>query len=174
MQTKYSRLSRILHWSMALVIPALFGVGFWMVELTYYSSWYKTAPHWHKSIGILLAMALLLRWGWLLKSGKPPAIAQHSRWQQHASRVVHALLYLLLTLIIVSGYLISTADGRGIEVFQWFTLPSLGEFFPHQADIAGEIHRYSAYSLMGLVVLHAAAALKHQLIDKDGTLRRMW
>lgn len=174
MQTKYSRLSRILHWSMALVIPALFAVGFWMVELTYYSSWYKTAPHWHKSIGILLALALVLRWVWLLKSGKPAPLAQHSRWQQRASRLVHSVLYLLLVIIIISGYLISTADGRGIEVFDWFIVPSMGELFAHQADIAGDIHRYSAYSLMGLVLLHVAAALKHQLIDKDGTLRRMW
>ena len=57
----YHPLHIALHWLMALMIPALFGVGLWMTGLDYYSSWYKTAPDLHKSFGLLLLLLLLLR-----------------------------------------------------------------------------------------------------------------
>jgi cytochrome b561 len=72
-----------------------------------------------------------------------------------------------------SGYLISTADGRAIAVFDWFSVPALISDLPAQEDIAGLIHRWLAYLMMGLVLLHAAAALKHHFINKDNTLRKM-
>jgi len=172
-QVRYHWVSVLLHWLMALVIFGLFGVGFWMVDLTYYSAWYKTAPHYHKSVGIVLALLLLVRIGVLLKKGKPAALSSHSKIVQRASKATHVLLYLLLFFIVVSGYLISTADNRGIEVFNWFVLPGFGEFFPQQADRAGWVHKWLAYSLIALAVLHALGALKHHFIDKDATLKRM-
>ena len=69
--------------------------------------------------------------------------------------------------------MISTADGRSIEVFSWFEVPALGSVIDNQEDIAGEVHKYLAYGLIGLVILHAIAALKHHIIDKDATLTRM-
>ncbi|GIU09815.1 hypothetical protein TUM4261_18750 [Shewanella sp. c952] len=73
----------------------------------------------------------------------------------------------------LSGYLISTADDRGIWVFDWFEIPSFGAIVDDQADIAGVIHQYAAYSLIGLAIVHAIGALKHHFIDKDSTLLRM-
>lgn len=169
----YSALSKTLHWLMALLIFALFAAGYWMVDLTYYSAWYKTAPHYHKSAGVILALLLVVRWLWNWQQGKPAALANHSRAVQRLSAITHGLLYVLLSLIVLSGYLISTADGRGIEVFNWFVVPAAGELFAEQADRAGLVHQWLAYGLMGLVALHVAGALKHHFIDKDATLRRM-
>lgn len=171
---RYNNLSISLHWLMALVVFGLFALGFWMVDLTYYSSWYKTAPYWHKSVGILLAALLLLRLFWRFKAGKPAALPDQNRRLQQMAALVHLLLYLLLLAIVLTGYLISTADGRGIEVFSWFEVPGMGELFAEQADIAGALHKWFAYVLMALVVLHAAGALKHHFVDKDTTLKRMW
>jgi len=86
---------------------------------------------------------------------------------------MHLALYVLLFAIMLSGYLISTADSRGIDVFEWFEVPGFGSLFENQEDIAGLFHQYAAYSLIGLVILHAAAAIKHHFIDKDNTLKRM-
>ena len=83
-------------------------------------------------------------------------------------------LYFGILLLVVSGYLISTEDGRPIAVFDWFEVPALGALFAAQADIAGLVHQYVAYSVISLAVLHALAALKHHFIDKDATLKRMW
>jgi cytochrome b561 len=75
--------------------------------------------------------------------------------------------------LFISGYLISTADGRAIEVFNWVSVPALGELFENQEDVAGDIHFYLAWTLIGLAVVHALAALKHHFINKDDTMKQM-
>lgn len=172
-QNNYGVVAKLLHWGSALVVFGLFAVGFWMVDLTYYSEWYKTAPHWHKSIGLLLALVTVFRIAWKIVMPSPAPLKSHSRQLVVISKLAHSALYLLLIILFISGYLISTADGRGIAVFDWFTLASLGELINEQEDIAGVIHKYTAYSLIGLVVIHAFGAIKHHVIDKDNTLKRM-
>jgi cytochrome b561 len=86
---------------------------------------------------------------------------------------VHITLYVAIFLMFLTGYLISTADNRGIDVFNWFTVPALGAFFENQEDIAGNIHEWLSYSLIGLAVIHLLAALKHHYVDKNDVLKRM-
>lgn len=169
----YSKSQILIHWLMAAVVIGLFGVGFWMVDLTYYSEWYRIAPHWHQSIGFLLALAWIARVVLLRVHGKPAPLESHKAIEIKSAHAAHVLLYLLMLGLFISGYLISTADGRAIAIFNWFELAGLGELFAEQADIAGAFHKYLAYGLIGLVVLHAAGAVKHHVIDKDETLNRM-
>lgn len=168
---QYSRVSKIIHWLSALTIFALFTLGYWMVELTYYSEWYKIAPHWHKSVGLILFTLTLFRVIW--KQIKQAPEIEGLAWEKTGAKIAHALLYLLLFATFISGYMISTADGRGIEVFNLFTLPGLGSLVENQEDIAGELHFYLTYSLIALALLHALAALKHHFINKDNTLKKM-
>jgi len=144
-----------------------------MVELDYYSSWYKTAPALHKSIGLSLLVVTLCRMIWRTIDTKPEALQGHTKLEQAAGHYTHQFLYFLMLLVFVSGYMISTADGRGIEVFELFAVPGFGPLFENQEDIAGEVHEYATYLLVGLAFLHACAALKHHFIDKDETLKRM-
>ncbi|GMM83135.1 cytochrome b [Pseudoalteromonas sp. MTN2-4] len=167
----YGWVAKSLHWVSAVVVIGMFASGWWMVELNYYSDWYRTAPFIHKSVGVLLLLLTITRLCWKANNMSPDAVV--NAFEQFMAKAAHTVLYLLIVVICVSGYLISTADGRGIEVFNWFVLPSFGELFSQQADTAGLIHKYSAYGLMGLVLLHALAALKHHFIDKDNTLKRM-
>lgn len=169
----YSITSIILHWLVAAVVFGLFASGFWMVDLSYYSSWYRIAPFWHKSVGVLLLLLMVYRVFWRAIQGAAAPLASHSKAVQRASHLTHLVLYILIFLIICSGYLISTADGRPIEVFGLVDLPSAGELFAEQADKAGLVHKFAAYGLIALAALHALAALKHHLIDKDETLKRM-
>ncbi|MCH1925171.1 cytochrome b [Shewanella sp. C32] len=161
------------HWLSAVIVIGLFALGYWMVQLSYYSDWYHTAPYIHKSVGVLLFAATLLRLLWRFTNPKVADVEGQSRLVRLAAKLGHAALYLLLLLIMISGLLISTADGRGVEVFNWFVVPSAGELFAEQADRSGMVHQYAAYLLIGLVVVHALAALKHHFIDKDQTLIRM-
>lgn len=167
----YSLFARTLHWFSAFSILGLFGVGLWMVDLTYYSEWYKSAPYWHKSIGLILAAVTVFRFIWKHVTVQP--LIEGKTYEVLAAKLAHAVMYLLLFVLFASGYLISTSDGRGIEVFDWFVVPSMGELFENQPDIAGTVHYYVAFSLIGLVVVHVAAALKHHFINKDNTLRKM-
>jgi cytochrome b561 len=171
-KTGYGLISRLVHWIMALAIPTMFALGLWMVTLNYYSPYYRTAPDIHRSVGMLLLILLVLRFLWRLANPKPDD-AELSPLERVASRTVHWGFYPLLFALMVSGYLISTADGRPIQVFNWFSVPSL----IHKKgleDAAGEVHEVLAYVTMLLVVLHAAAALKHHFIDHSSILKRMW
>lgn len=162
---------RTIHWFSALTVVGMFGSGLWMVDLSYYSEWYKTAPHWHKSIGIMLAAITIFRFLWKAFTKQPKT--EGKKPEALLAKVAHFSIYLLLAALFVSGYLISTSDGRGIDIFNWFTLPGAGEIFSNQSDIAGRIHLYAAVSLIALSVLHALAAIKHHYIDKDNTLNKM-
>ena len=169
----FGLVSIFLHWVMALVIMGLFAVGLWMVELTYYDPWYRTAPDLHKSVGVLLFLAFLLRIAWHSINPKPMPLTTYTTFESVAAKLVHGVLYLFILLVIISGYFISTADGRGIEVFDWFTVPAWVTGIENQEDIAGDIHFYLACSLIGFASGHGLAALKHHFVDKDETLKRM-
>lgn len=144
-----------------------------MVDFTYYHEWYKTAPDLHKSIGILFFALMLSRLIWRYKQVTPKHLASHSEIERKAGKAIHSILYLLIFTIMITGYLISTADGRGIDVFEMITIPAFGSIIENQEDIAGLIHKLLAYLLILLAALHAVAALKHHFIDKDNTLNRM-
>ncbi len=172
-QHSFGLMSKLLHWLSALSVLGLFVLGYWMVDLTYYSSWYKTAPYWHKSIGILLLLATLFRLVWKTMQTTVMPLSSHSKKVKLAASLTHKLLYTLLLVLMASGYLISTADGRAIEVFNWFAVPSLGELIAEQAEIAGVVHKFIGYALISLSILHGGAAIKHHFYDKDDTLKRM-
>ena len=172
--SQYGIISISLHWLVALCVYSLFALGYWMVDLTYYSNWYRTAPYWHKSVGILLFGILIFRLLWRVYTTTPAPLESQSIVEKRLAKLTHTLLYLLMLLIMLSGYLISTADGRPISVFGWFDVPGFGELFPQQADRAGVVHKYLAYVVIALSLLHALAALKHHFIDKDFTLKRMF
>lgn len=162
-----------IHWITALVVVGLFALGLWMVELTYYDSWYRTAPFIHKSIGVLLFLLTLFRILWKLFNVHPQPLDSHSLLEKKLAAPVHGLIYLLLFAVMLSGYLISTADGRAVEVFNLFQVPATLHGLEQQEDIAGDVHLVLAISLMVLVSIHALAALKHHFVDKDLTLKRM-
>ncbi|WP_252271845.1 cytochrome b [Pseudomonas subflava] len=170
----YGLVSILLHWLVALAVFGLFGLGLWMVGLDYYSTWYRTAPDLHKSIGILLFVVMLGRVAWRLVSPPPPAPANHGAATRLASKAGHGFLYLALFVLMISGYLISTADGRGIAVFGLFEVPATLAGIPDQADVAGAIHEYLAWALVIFAGLHALAAFKHHFVDRDATLVRMF
>jgi cytochrome b561 len=163
-----------MHWLVALAVFGLFGLGYWMVGLDYYSGWYKTAPDLHKSIGLLLFAVMLLRVLWRWVSPAPASLPNHGRMTRLASKLGHGFLYLGLFVLMISGYLISTADGRGIEVFGLFEVPASLTSIPDQEDVAGLVHEYLAWALVIFAGVHALAALKHHVIDRDRTLLRMF
>ena len=172
--TSYGWVAIILHWLMAITIFGLFGLGLYMVELTYYDAWYKGSLDLHKSIGIVLASLLIIRIIWRCINISPKSVdASASKLEIKSAHYVHILLYILMAMLMFSGYLISTADGRAINVFDLISVPALPFAIDHQEDIAGSIHYFLAWSLVLLAGVHGLAALKHHFINKNKTLVRM-
>lgn len=163
----------LLHWLTAILVIFLFILGLWMVDLNYYHSWYNKAPHIHQSIGMLLLFMIIFRIVWRVFNKVPDSLEAHSKIEKKMAYIMHMTLYILLLILLISGYFMVSADGNKINIFNWFSLPPITENFMYQADLSGKIHFYTAILLIICTILHAIAALKHHIIDKDNTLIRM-
>jgi cytochrome b561 len=171
---RFGLLTRVLHWLIAILIIFLIWLGWYMVDLTYYDRWYNASLWWHRALGLLVLALALIKIGWQLHSPAPHAAAATLKpWERKAAKAMHALLMLMMLLIPVSGYLISTAAGKSIPLFAGLEVPALFEVSERLRDLAEDVHEWLAYATAFLVAGHAGAALKHQLINRDGTLARM-
>lgn len=157
---------------MAIVLISMYFVGAYMVKLDYYSDFYHTLPQWHKSAGILIAACLLIRFFWNYSQQRPNALSA-SPLGRTAATLAHLSLYLLVAVLVISGYVISTAKGAHIDVFGVFSVPALPNNNAEYGEIAGDIHRLAGNTFIGFVAVHAIAALYHHFLLKDATLKRM-
>lgn len=170
-QKSYGIIAILLHWIMAILIIGLFFLGQYMVDLDYYDAWYQIAPWWHKSLGLSVFFLLLIRFIWRLYNITPELLMD--KQTNKIAEIVHISFYILLVIICLSGYFISTAKGVGIDLFDWFSLPSVMTLSESQADLAATVHETATQILIFLVVIHSIAALKHHFINKDKTLIRI-
>lgn len=170
---RFGSIAILFHWGIALGVVVLYALGLYLDELGYQDPWFNRAMDLHKGLGMLLFVAILARWLWRRVDVQPVPLETYSAFEQWSSRMMKAMLYLLLVLVPLSGYLISSAEGQPIDVFGWFHVPALISGLPEQADVAGEVHEYLAHLLIALAAVHALAAIKHHVFDHDDTLRRM-
>jgi cytochrome b561 len=170
---QYGMIQITLHWLIAFAVFGLFGLGLWMVELTYYDAWYRAAPDLHRSIGVLVVSLMVLRLLWRSFNPSVKPLASHQAWEVKLAKVTHGLMYLLVVLLGVSGYMITTANGQPLMVFDWFAIPAIDFGIEYQEELAGDVHEWLAWSLIGLAALHIIGALKHHFVDRDSTLKRM-
>ena len=168
---RYSNTAIALHWLMALLIFAMLPLGHYMHDL-------KLSPEklqlysYHKWIGMSLLLLAVLRILWRL-THKPPVLLM-PRWQQVASSAVHDLLYLLFIAIPMTGWLMSSAKGVQTVWFGILPLPDLVGKDKELGHLLGNVHEVLSSLLVVLIALHIAAALKHQFIDRDQLLFRIW
>lgn len=163
----------LFHWIAAVLAIGLFASGLWMTGLDYYDPWYNRAPDLHRAFGITLLSLLVLRLAWKLINPSPAPEPGTRRWEHALSVAVQWLMYLLLFAIIMAGYLLSTLDGRAVDVFGLFSVPSVLQAGENAGDLAGDIHYWLAMGLAGCVALHSLGALKHHFFDRNRTLVRM-
>lgn len=169
----YGLVTKLLHWLTALLIIGLIGLGYYMVGLTYYDRWYHDALEIHKACGMLVFALGVVTLLWRRLSPSPPLHATLKPWERIAATAMHHTLFVLVFLIPVTGFLVSTSEGKAVAFFTWFEVPPVVVVGEGLRDLAIKIHFYCAYGTAALVAMHAAAAFKHQIIDRDGTLARM-
>lgn len=171
-QNQWGWIAIIVHWLMAIAILGMYPLGLYIVSLGYYDPGYRIYPDLHRSIGVLLALVLALRLTWRALNKSPKPLAQH-QLERIAAHLGHIGLYVLIAVVVSSGYLMSTADGRSVQVFSWFSVPAIEALSNRQEEFWGQVHFYSATLMMILVAVHAVAALRHHFFKKDATLKRM-
>ncbi len=168
---RYTATAIALHWLLALAIVGAFGVGLYMSDLPLSPTRLKLF-NWHKWAGVSILALSGLRLLWRLDH-RPPQDLPMPAWQARAAHAVHGLLYLTFFAVPLSGWAYSSAAGFPIV---WFGVLPLPDFVPVDKALAHqlkELHELLAWGLALLVLAHVGAALKHQLIDKDGLLLRM-
>ena len=167
----YNKVSKVLHWSVALLILGLLVVGFWMEGLT---PPFKFEVYGiHKALGITVLLLAIVRIVWTHATQKPKALSTHKQWEKILSKTIHIVLYIAMLAFPLSGWVMSSAGGYPISFFGLFEVPPIVGENKELSGLANQIHGLLAYIVIGCVGLHIIGALKHHVMDKDATLTRM-
>lgn len=193
MTTSYTKTAKLLHWLIAIAIFSMFALGWWMTDLP------KQAPkqtafdlfNWgvitwqtgdevsprsfyfnlHKSLGVTILVLIAFRIFWRVTHKAPALLASYKTWERKLATGTHHFLYLLMIILPVSGVIMATYSKYGIK---WFGIPLIkGLDNNSMREIFKEAHEIIGIVILILLALHIVGALKHQLIDKDDTLKRM-
>lgn len=171
--TRYTGPAITFHWIVAIAVLTLIGLGLYMVDIPRGTPERAFFYNLHKSIGVTTAIVILIRLWWRAKNAPPPLPASLPAWQVTASKINHALLYLCLIVMPISGFSASQFTKYGVNYFGIFKIPPMGVENKDIYEFLQGIHEVTSRLLIVLLAIHIAAALKHLVIDKDGVFRRM-
>jgi len=169
---RYTHTAIALHWLAALLILAAFPLGLYMSDLALSPLKLKLISY-HKWLGVTVFLLAAIRLAWRASHTPPPLPAAMPAWQRRAAQGLHHLLYLLLFLIPLTGWLMSSAKGFQTVYLGLLPLPDLLAKDQALGDVLRQVHQTINYALLALVAAHVGAALKHHFIDRDGILARM-
>lgn len=168
-ELSYSRVARMLHWAMGLLIILNLIGGIFHEELNA-----EIVMPLHKATGILLLGLAVLRILWRLTHRPPPLPENMAGLEKLVSHLGHFILYAMMVIIPLSGWIMSSASRWPISFYGLFDVM---KFAVSKDDtivgISHEAHELLGYAMIGLLVLHVAAALRHHFVLKDGVMRRM-
>jgi cytochrome b561 len=172
MTDRYTTTAVTLHWLVALLIFAAFPLGLYMHDLPL-SPYKLRLFSYHKWIGITVLLLAVIRVTWR-STHRPPLMPDTMlRWEKIAAESVHYLLYTLIFIIPITGWLMSSAKGFQTVWFGVLPLPDLVGKDKELGKLLEEVHAYLNYIMLGLVVAHVGASLKHHFIERDDILTRM-
>lgn len=168
----YDPVAKSFHWVIALLIIGLLALGLYMGSVEF-SPFKLKLYGWHKSFGFVVLVLIALRLSWRLSHRYPQSLPSHMKWEKILAKLTHFALYFCAFAMPLSGWAMSSASGHGAQIFGLFNLPAI---MPESKDLDHlfeEIHEITAWGLMGLIALHFVGAVKHHIIDKDSTIKRM-
>lgn len=178
--SRYNNVAIVLHWLTALLIISMLAGGKYMVSLAESDSLRFTLTQWHKSFGLTILALTILRIIWRLTHKTPTLPATMHTWERAVAHASHALFYLLIVFLPLSGWLLVSASPLNITtyLFDWVRVPHLPivSNASNKAELAEQFHHlhfYASTVLIVLLLLHIGAALRHQFALKDQLMRRM-
>lgn len=167
----YGRMARILHWLIAIIFLSLVISGVVADNLPR-GELRSELFNLHKSCGVMILPLILLRVFWRFYN-PPPTHLPMASWMVFAAAAVHVLLYAVMLIQPLSGLFMYLVDGRGVAVFDLFTVPPVTEGYKDVAGFLRSVHENNAYLIYALLFMHIGAALFHHFIVRDDVLRRM-
>ena len=172
MSAHYTKTAKGLHWLMAVLFFGMLGLGFYMQGLPLSPDKLKLYS-WHKWVGVTVFLLALFRIAWRVTHQPPPLPGSMPRLIQIAAHAGHHMLYMLMFLIPLSGWLMSSAKGFQTVWFGVLPIPDLLEKDKMLGELLQTVHVSLNYLFIAVLVAHIGAALKHHFIDKDDILTRM-
>jgi cytochrome b561 len=169
---RYTRVAVALHWSIAILVLCQIAWGWWMQGIPKQPLGPRVdAFNLHKSVGMTIFVLMVLRVLWRWRHPAPP-LPPMPTWQAVVARTTHVLLYVVLLLQPILGYLGSEVSGYPVKYFG-MTLPGWAGKHEALKELLSTAHLVNSWVLATLVTLHVAGAFKHALIDRDDLLARM-
>ena len=169
---RYGAVAQAFHWGVVALIIAQFTLAFLADDLPLGMHKLVLLAR-HKSVGMTIMGLAALRLLWRWSNPVPALPPQTSTWQRWAAHTAHGLLYLLLFVVPLVGWLMSSAKNYTVSWFNLVTLPNLVGPNEELFNTFRSVHKTLAFTLLAIAVVHALAALKHEFIDKDNVLRHM-
>ncbi|OIQ99110.1 hypothetical protein GALL_188470 [mine drainage metagenome] len=191
--SRYTKTAVILHWLIAIFIFFMFALGWYMSDLPKEApkqmaydlfdlgiyTWHlatEVSPrtfyfNLHKSLGVTILALIALRVIWRFMHKPPAPLASYKAWEKKLATGMHHLLYLLMVALPASGVIMATYSKYGIKWFGISVIKGLGN--NPLREVFVEVHEVVGILLLVVVAVHVAGALKHKIIDKDETLKRM-
>jgi cytochrome b561 len=177
---RFSTVAILLHWLIAVVIVTNMVVGFQADDLKGLAKF--SLLQWHKSFGVTVLVLTLLRLVWRVFTPHPAYPAHMADWEKGLAGAVHWSFYVLMIALPVTGWVMVSASPTNIPTILYKAIP-----WPHIGAIhslpigqrkglehqVADVHEQLAWGTILLLVMHVAAALKHQFIDRDQVLWRI-
>lgn len=172
--TRYDKVASALHWLIGVALLAQIAFGLLLDEIAPRGTPARgTVINLHKSVGIVLGVAILLRLVWRWRHRPPAWPASMPHWQQRTARLGHTALYACMVVLPLSGYIASNFSKHGVKFFGR-ALPPWGPDLPAVYAAFNLVHVVTGWTLAVLVVGHVLVALKHALVDRDTVFARIW
>ncbi|MBX2885761.1 MAG: cytochrome b/b6 domain-containing protein [Granulosicoccus sp.] len=179
-KVRYGDIAVLLHWLIALLIIGLLAIGKYMVSLEESDPVRFALTQWHKSFGFSVLALSVVRLIWRMMHSPPRDPDTLPKWQKTVAHAVHHLLYALMFILPLSGWILVSASPLNIDTI-WFDVIPIPHLPPFEqsvnkeqvAGLFAQIHELAGNLLILLLLAHIGAALKHHLIDKDEVLLRM-
>jgi cytochrome b561 len=159
------------HWIMALLLISLILIGLYMVRIPISLQKLKLFGL-HKEFGMLALLLVTLRLGWRAAS-ITPTLAELPRWEVIAARSVHYTFYFLMFALPLTGWMLSSSTGLPVGIFGIFVFPDLVQANEFYRNAFINFHQILGYILIAVIGMHAGAAFKHLIINRDKIMQRM-
>ena len=170
---RYDRVAIALHWIVAVGVFVMIGLGWYMTDIPKGTPERGFFYNLHKSIGVTLAIIILVRVVWRWNHQPPLLPAGTASWVVNASRLSHSLLYALLVLMPVAGFTASNFSKYGVTYFGLFKIGPLFAENKSLYELFQGIHHAASEVLVVVICIHIAGALRHLLINRDGVFFRI-
>ena len=169
----YGPVARAAHWAVAALAVLVIALGWAIPGAARGTEWRELVLLLHRSVGLLILALMVFRIIWRMTHPPPPLPAGFPRIEALAAHADHALLYVLLLAMPLSGYVNAAAAGHPVSFFGLFAIPPLLPEDPRISQLAVAVHLAGQFLVYALVAIHVAAALMHRFVRRNRILERM-